>query len=37
VSADNMKFVKHNLKGDFIMPLKTNWKGALSLEEKQQG
>ncbi len=36
-SADNMKCVKHELERDFIMPLKTNRKGALSLEDKQQG
>ncbi len=36
-SADNMRFVKHELKRDFIMPLKTNRKLALSLEAKKQG
>jgi len=36
-SADNMKFVKHDLKRDFIMPLKTNRKVALSLADKKQG
>jgi hypothetical protein len=36
-SAENMRFVKHELKRDFIMPLKTNRKVALSLEDKQQG
>jgi hypothetical protein len=36
-SADNMKFVKHELERDFIMPLKTNRKVALSLEDKKQG
>jgi hypothetical protein len=36
-SADNMKFVKHELERDFIMPLKTNRKIALSLEEKKNG
>jgi hypothetical protein len=36
-SADNMMFVKHDLKRDFIMPLKTNRKVALSLEDKKQG
>jgi len=36
-SADNMKFVKHELKRDFIMPLKTNRKVTLSLENKKQG
>jgi len=36
-SADNMMFVKHELKRDFIMPLKTNRKVALSGDDKQQG
>lgn len=36
-SAENMRFVKHDLKRDFIMPLKTNRKVTLSLEDKQQG
>jgi hypothetical protein len=36
-SAENMRFVKHELKRDFIMPLKTNRKVALSLEDKKQG
>ena len=36
-SAENMQFVKHELKRDFIMPLKTNRKVALSLEDKKQG
>jgi len=36
-SADNMMFVKHALQRDFIMPLKTNRKVALTLEDKQQG
>ena len=36
-SADNMIFVKHDLKCDFIMPLKSNRKVALSLEDKKQG
>ena len=36
-SAENMRFVKHDLKRDFIMPLKTNRKVALHLEDKQQG
>ena len=30
-------FVKHDLKRDFIMPLKTNRKVALSVEDKKQG
>ena len=36
-SAKNMKFVKHELERDFIMPLKTNRKVALSLDDKKQG
>jgi len=36
-SADNMKFVKHELQKDFIMPIKSNRKVALSLTDKQQG
>ena len=36
-SADNIKFVKNDLERDFIMPLKTNRKVALRLEDKKQG
>jgi Transposase DDE domain len=36
-SADNMKFVKHSLKKDFIMPLKANRKVALGLAAKLRG
>jgi len=36
-SAKNMMFVKHDLKHDFIMPIKTNRKVALSLDDKKQG
>lgn len=36
-SAENMRFVKHDLQRDFIMPLKTNRNVALSLEDKQHG
>ena len=36
-SADNMKFIKHDLKKDFIMPLKSNRKVALSQQDKQRG
>jgi hypothetical protein len=36
-SADNMMFVKHELDRDFVMPIKTNRKDALSLEDKKQG
>jgi len=30
-------FVKHELQRDFVMPLKTNRKVALSLDNKKQG
>jgi hypothetical protein len=36
-SAKNMMFVKHELKRDFIMPLKANRKVALSLDDKKNG
>jgi hypothetical protein len=36
-SADNLRFIKHDLKKDFLMPLKSNRKVALSQKEKQQG
>ena len=36
-SAENMKFVKITLKKEFVMPLKTNRKVALSLSDKQAG
>jgi len=36
-AAENMKFVKHTLGKDFIMPIKTNRKVALSLADKHQG
>jgi len=36
-SADNMRFIKHDMKRDFVMPLKTNRKVAVSLEDKKQG
>jgi hypothetical protein len=36
-SAENMMFIKHELKKDFIMPLKANRKVALSLSDKQRG
>ncbi len=35
-SADNMMFVKHDLKKDFVMPLKSNRKVALSLADKRK-
>ncbi len=36
-SAENMRFVKETVQKEFIMPLKTNRKGALSGEAKQHG
>jgi hypothetical protein len=36
-AAENMLFIRHALGKDFIMPLKTNRKVALSLADKQQG
>lgn len=36
-SAENMKFIKHSLKKDFIMPIKANRKVSLCLADKQQG
>jgi hypothetical protein len=36
-AAENMMFIKHTLEKDFVMPVKTNRKLALSLAEKQQG
>ena len=36
-SADNMKYVKRDLKKDFIMPLKRNRKVAVSEETKRRG
>jgi hypothetical protein len=36
-AAENMMFIRHTLGKDFIMPLKTNRKVALSLADKQQG
>jgi hypothetical protein len=36
-SAENMNFVKHDLKKEFVMPLKTNRKLALSADDKRQG
>jgi hypothetical protein len=36
-AADNMMFVKHTVKRDFVMPIKSNRKVALSLADKQQG
>src|SRR5258708_214669 len=36
-SADNMLFIKHDLKKDFIMPLKANRKVAVSEQAKRDG
>src|SRR5262249_32480716 len=36
-SADNMRFIKHDLKKDFVMPLKANRKVALSENAKRDG
>ena len=36
-SADNMKYVKRDLKKDFIMPLKSNRKVAWSATDKRRG
>ena len=36
-SSDNMCFVKETLKKDFIMPIKSNRKVALSADDKQHG
>ncbi len=36
-SAENMRFIKHEQQRDFLCPLKTNRKVAISLAEKQQG
>jgi hypothetical protein len=36
-SADNMMHVKHSLKKEFVMPIKSNRNVALSLSEKLQG
>jgi hypothetical protein len=36
-SAENIKFVKHDLKKDVVMPLKSNRKAALSLADKHKG
>ena len=36
-SSENMKFIKHQLHKEFVMPLKENRKLALSCEQKQLG
>lgn len=35
--VDNMMFIKHELRCDFVMPLKNNRKVALSFEDKIDG
>ena len=36
-AAENMMFIKHTVKRDFVMPIKSNRKVALSWADKQQG
>lgn len=36
-SAENMLFIRHDIKKHFVMPLKTNRKVALSLTDKKNG
>jgi DDE superfamily endonuclease len=36
-SSENMRYIKEDLEKEFIMPLKSNRKVALSLEEKKRG
>ena len=36
-SAENMRFIKLDLKKEFVMPLKTNRKVATSIEDKENG
>jgi hypothetical protein len=36
-SAENMMFIKHTVDKDFVMPLKSNRKVALSADDKKQG
>lgn len=36
-SAENMVFVKNDMKKEFVMPLKDNRKAALTVEDKKQG
>ncbi|MCA1628550.1 MAG: transposase [Acidobacteria bacterium] len=36
-SSENMKFIKHSLRKEFVMPVKENRKVALSLANKQRG
>ncbi len=36
-SAENMMFIRHDAEKDFVMPVKTNRKIALSYDDKRQG
>jgi hypothetical protein len=36
-SAENMMFIRHEINKDFVMPLKTNRKIAMSYDDRQQG
>lgn len=36
-SSENMRYIKEDLEKEFIMPIKTNRKVALSLEDKKRG
>ena len=36
-SAENMMFIRHDVKKDFVMPVKTNRKIALSYDDKREG
>ncbi len=36
-SSENMRYIKEDLKKEFIMPIKTNRKVALTLEDKKRG
>ena len=36
-SAENMMFIKHEVKKDFVMPVKTNRNIAMSYDDKRQG
>lgn len=36
-SSENMMFIRHDLKKDFVMPIKTNRKIAMTYDDKRQG
>jgi len=36
-SSENMMFIRHDLKKDFVMPIKTNRKIAMSYDDKRHG